>query len=59
MAKCSRKDCNEAATIQIIWNNPKIHTPDREKIWLACADHEQYLVDYLKNRELFKTTRAL
>lgn len=45
--------------MQVIWNNPKIHTTDREKIWLACPEHEKYLVDYLQNRNLFKTTRAL
>ncbi|MFM6980859.1 MAG: acetone carboxylase [Micrococcales bacterium] len=59
MPNCSRKDCTNPATVQLVWNNPKIHTPDREKIWLACPEHEQYLIDYLQNRQLLKTTKPL
>ena len=32
------------------WRNPRIHTPDRVKVWLACADHRATLADYLTTR---------
>ncbi|WP_308420922.1 hypothetical protein [Microbacterium faecale] len=33
-----------------MWRNPKIHTPDRRKVWLACAEHADYLHDFLASR---------
>lgn len=56
---CSRKGCRAAATTQLLWNNPKIHTPERRKIWLACDDHAAWLEDYLQSRSLWKETRPL
>ncbi|MHA7304123.1 acetone carboxylase [Arthrobacter sp. TMN-49] len=53
---CSRKGCRELATTQLLWNNPKIHTADRRKIWLACQDHVAWLEDYLQSRSLWKET---
>lgn len=53
---CSRKGCREQATVQLLWNNPKIHTAERRKIWLACAGHAQWLQDYLQSRSLWKST---
>ncbi len=53
---CSAKDCRQAATVQLLWNNPKLHTPDRRKVWLACADHEQSLKDFLAARGFFRDT---
>ncbi|MEO6529947.1 MAG: acetone carboxylase [Specibacter sp.] len=53
---CSRKGCRELATMQLLWNNPKIHTADRRKIWLACQDHVARLEDYLQSRSLWKET---
>jgi hypothetical protein len=53
-AKCSRKGCRNDAIIQLLWNNPKIHTPERRKIWLACAEHADWLENYLSERLLFK-----
>ena len=47
---CSRAGCRAAATVQIVWRNPRIHTDDRRKIWLACDDHAAYLHDYLASR---------
>jgi hypothetical protein len=32
------------------WRNPRIHTPDRVKVWLACGDHRSTLADYLATR---------
>jgi hypothetical protein len=32
------------------WNNPKIHTPEYRKTWLACDDHRQSLGQFLEVR---------
>ncbi|MFC8304699.1 hypothetical protein ACFUCV_13560 [Specibacter sp. NPDC057265] len=56
---CSRKGCRNQATVQLLWNNPKIHTAERRKIWLACAEHVQWLQDYLQSRSLWKSTLPL
>ncbi|MFQ4148868.1 hypothetical protein AAGW05_09255 [Arthrobacter sp. LAPM80] len=53
---CSRKGCRQPATMQLLWNNPKIHTAERRKIWLACPDHVGWLEDYLQSRSLWKET---
>lgn len=55
-ATCSRKGCRARATTQLLWNNPKIHTPERRKIWLACDEHTAWLQDYLQGRSLWKET---
>ncbi len=56
---CSRKACRNAAAWILLWNNPKIHDPQRRKQWLACADHRQWLEEYLQTRGLWKDTVAL
>jgi hypothetical protein len=56
---CSRKACRAAASWQLLWNNPKIHTPERRKTWLACDDHRDWLEDYLQTRGLWKETVIL
>jgi hypothetical protein len=56
---CSRKGCREAAAWQLLWNNPKIHTPERRKAWAACSAHVDWLQDYLQVRGLWKETVAL
>jgi len=53
---CSRKACRAEAEWQLLWNNPKIHTPERRKSWLACAEHKAWLEDYLQTRGLWKET---
>jgi hypothetical protein len=53
---CSRKACRADASWQLLWNNPKIHTPDRRKVWLACGEHKEWLEDYLQTRGLWKET---
>ncbi len=58
-AMCSRKACRSGAGWQLLWNNPKIHTPERRKIWLACDEHRPWLEDYLQTRGLWKETVAL
>lgn len=54
--KCSRKGCRYAAEFQLLWNNPKVHTPERRKIWLACSEHVGWLENYLREREFWKQT---
>jgi hypothetical protein len=47
---CSAKGCREAATWRLVWNNPRIHTPDREKVWTACDEHREQLSHHLAVR---------
>lgn len=56
---CSAKGCTADATHQVLWNNPKLHTPDRRKIWLACDDHEKSLRNFLEARDFWKETLPL
>jgi len=51
---CSAKGCQAGATWELLWNNPKLHTPERRKIWLACDDHRQSLADFLGARSFLK-----
>ncbi|WP_345764724.1 hypothetical protein [Diaminobutyricibacter sp. McL0608] len=48
---CSRANCREAAAWRIEWRNPKIHSEDRVKVWLACAEHVDFLREFLAARE--------
>nr|MCW2727427.1 acetone carboxylase [Aeromicrobium sp.] len=56
---CSAKGCTAAAVHQVVWNNPKLHTPDRRKIWLACDDHEESLRAFLGARDFYRETVPL
>lgn len=47
---CSAKGCREPAGYTLLWNNPKIHTPDRRKEWLACPEHRESLAAFLSAR---------
>lgn len=51
---CSGKGCRAQATWGLLWNNPKIHTPERRKVWLACDDHRDHLDEYLSLRGFLK-----
>lgn len=53
---CSAKGCTAEAAHQVLWNNPRLHTPDRRKAWLACTEHEQSLRRFLDARGFFKET---
>ena len=46
---CSARECIAPAEWAVIWSNPRIHT-GREKTWLACEEHRQFLHDYLAYR---------
>jgi len=56
---CSAKGCSAAATWQLLWNNPKLHTPDRRKTWLACDEHKESLSDFLRLRDFLREVEAL
>lgn len=49
--ECSRAGCRESAVWAIVWRNPKIHSADRRKTWLACDDHRGTLHDFLAARD--------
>ena len=51
---CSARGCTAPATNDLRWNNPKIHTPDRRKHWLACDEHTASLSAYLSARDLLR-----
>lgn len=47
---CSRAGCTASAVWQVRWRNPKIHTADRVKVWLACEEHRDYLREFVNAR---------
>ena len=47
---CSAKGCRQRAEFDLQWNNPKIHTEDRRKHWLACTQHRESLGSFLSVR---------
>lgn len=56
---CSAKGCTAAATTDLQWNNPKIHTADRRKHWLACEEHRGSLGSFLTTRGFLRDTLPL
>ncbi|TQJ50907.1 hypothetical protein [Phycicoccus sp. SLBN-51] len=53
---CSAKGCRATATWAHLWNNPRLHTPERRKVWLACDDHRVSLAEFLSVRGFLKET---
>jgi hypothetical protein len=51
---CSARGCQSDALWDLLWNNPKLHTPDRRKVWLACDEHRQSLSDFLAARRFLR-----
>ncbi|WP_310965022.1 acetone carboxylase [Nocardioides terrisoli] len=51
---CSARGCTAPASFELRWNNPKLHTPDRRKTWLACPEHRDSLSDFLRARGFLK-----
>jgi hypothetical protein len=47
---CSARGCRADAAWSLRWNNPKLHTADRRKTWLACDEHRTTLADFLSAR---------
>ena len=53
-AICSAKGCQAPAAHELRWNNPKLHTPERRKTWLACDDHRESLSGFLAARNFLR-----
>ena len=47
---CSARGCREPAAYALRWNNPKLHSAERRKTWLACAAHRASLAEFLEIR---------
>ena len=56
---CSAKGCSAPAEFELRWNNPKLHTPERRKVWLACAEHRTTLGDFLGARGFLRETEPI
>lgn len=48
--RCSSAGCDAEAAWRVNWRNPRIHSADRVKVWLACDAHRSTLGDYLSTR---------
>ncbi len=48
---CSRAGCSAPASWTVNWRNPRIHSPERVKVWPACDEHVDFLRDYLATRD--------
>lgn len=51
---CSGKGCRAPGTWALVWNNPRLHTPERRKVWLACDDHREHLTTFLSARSFLR-----
>ena len=56
---CSSKGCRSAAVYALVWNNPSLHTPDREKTWVACDEHRESLSAFLDRRGFLRRVDPL
>ena len=55
--RCSAKGCTRPADWRLLWNNPRLHTPERRKTWLACEDHRESLAAFLTARSFLKEVK--
>lgn len=53
---CSARGCRAAAGWGLRWNNPRLHTPERRKTWLACDEHRITLGEFLAVRGFLRET---
>ena len=53
---CSSRGCRAPAAWALRWNNPRLHTPERRKTWLACPDHREFLGAFLQLRGFLRET---
>ncbi len=51
---CSARGCRSDASWGVLWNNPRLHTPERRKVWLACDEHRGQLADFLTARKFLR-----
>lgn len=56
---CSARRCREHAVWALRWNNPRLHTPERRKTWLACDEHREHLTEFLQLRGFLRDTVPL
>ena len=56
---CSAKGCRATALHVLVWNNPRVHTPDREKTWVACHVHRGSLSEHLAARGFLRRVAPL
>lgn len=47
------------AVFDLQWNNPKIHTAERRKHWLACGEHRDSLSSFLSARGFLRSVGPL
>ncbi len=31
----------------LVWNNPRVHAPQRRKTWVSCDEHRERLAQFL------------
>jgi hypothetical protein len=53
---CSARGCRSPGVWMLVWNNPRVHTPEREKTWIACAEHRDSLSQFLDARGFLRRT---
>jgi len=53
---CSARGCRAEAGWGLLWNNPRLHTPERRKVWLACDAHREHLEQFLGARSFLRAT---
>lgn len=51
---CSSRGCRAPAVWALLWNNPKLHTEERRKVWLACEGHRESLSHFLASRSFLR-----
>jgi hypothetical protein len=56
---CSARGCQADAVWSLLWNNPRLHTPERRKSWLACDEHRETLGDFLRARGFLRDIEPL
>lgn len=56
---CSAKGCRARAQWALRWNNPRLHSPEKRKTWLACGDHRAHLENFLTARSFPLETIAV
>jgi hypothetical protein len=59
LAVCSAKGCRAAAVWALAWNNPRLHTADRRKTWVACEEHREQLATFLDLRGFLRDVTPL
>ncbi|KGM13657.1 hypothetical protein [Cellulomonas bogoriensis] len=57
--RCSARGCTDLALWGLRWNNPRLHTEDRRKVWLACDGHRAHLETFLGARGFHRDTVAV